>query len=299
MVGRPVTSPRAPGASELNRERRYALLVAYDGSAYHGFQLQAPGLETVAAQLEAALARISPEGASGERVVVLGASRTDAGVHALGQVCAFTSRLTVPAERLPVAINRHLPPDIVVLAVRPVGADFDPVRDALTKRYRYQIWRSAAPSPFWRRAALHLAKPLDLGACRSALGALGGEHDFAAFRDVGSSAVTTVRTVFEARLEERVLPRWHASGGELVTLHIQGNGFLYHMVRIIVGTLIEVGWGRLPPTVVATALKSGRRADLGPTAPAHGLWLEQVAYDPQLFAATGGESAGTMGFLPP
>lgn len=294
-----MTIPRAPAASEPYRERRYALLVAYDGSAYHGFQLQAPGLETVAAQLEAAIAQISPEGATGARVVVMGASRTDAGVHALGQVCAFTSRLTVPDERLPVAINRHLPPDIVVLAARPVAVGFDPVRDAVTKQYRYQIWRSPAPSPFWRHAALHLAKPLDLGACRSALEAVSGEHDFAAFRDVGSSAVTTVRTVLEARLEERPLPRWHASGGELVTLHIRGNGFLYHMVRIIVGTLIEVGWGRLPSTVVAAALQSGRRADLGPTAPAHGLWLEQVVYDPPLFAATADESAGTMGFLSP
>lgn len=302
MVVGGVTDPETCRRAETAEARRYALLVAYDGTAYHGFQLQSPGLDTVASHLESAVAAISPEGLRGERVVVLGASRTDAGVHALGQVCAFTSALTVPTNRLPVAINRHLPPDIVVLGARTVPPTFDPVREAQEKHYRYRIWRSAAPSPFWRNTALHLVRPLDLTACREALRPLIGRHDFAAFRDAGSSAITTVRTLLKADLEVRPLPADHVAGGEMVSLSIRGTGFLYHMVRIIVGTLIEVGWGRLPAEVTGTALDTRRRADLGPTAPAHGLWLERVSYGREREPTAGDaetDSAGLMGFLPP
>lgn len=260
--------------------RRYRLLVAYDGSAYHGFQLQRPGLDTVAGRLESALGRICPEGSEGDgRVTVVGASRTDAGVHARGQVCAFSSRTTVPVERLPLALGSLLPRDIVVLEARPAPPDFDPRRDALSKIYCYRIWQSRLPSPFWRNWALHAPVPLDLEACREALRPLTGRHDFAAFRDAGSSAMTTVRTVESVSLEARPLPAGHPAGGEFISLWIRGGGFLYHMVRIVVGTLLEVGLGRLPPEAVARALASGRREELGPTAPPQGLWLEKVFYE--------------------
>jgi len=257
---------------------RYSLVVAYDGTAYHGFQLQRPGLDTVAARLEAALAKISPEGERGERVVVTGASRTDAGVHAKGQVCAFSSRLTVPCDHLPLALNSHLPPDIVVLSARRAAPGFDPRGDAVSKTYRYYVWRSPLPSPFYRKWSLHFPFRLDLEACRAALEPLEGRHDFAAFRDTGSSAQTTTRTIHRASIESRPVPAWHPPGGEVLTFEVTGDGFLYHMVRIIVGTLLEVGQGRLPPDITLKALRSGVREELGPTAPAHGLWLERVSY---------------------
>jgi len=259
---------------------RYKLLAAYDGTAYHGFQLQRPGLDTVAGRLEAALGRISPEGQEGRRVIVMGASRTDAGVHARGQVAAFSSRLTVPVERIPSALNSLLPPDIVVLDAERVTAGFDPRREACCKLYRYHIWRSPLPSPFWRNWALHVPEELDVEACRRALTPLVGTHDFAAFRDTGSSARTTRRTVYRADLEVKPLGEEHPPGGQFVTLSIAGNGFLYHMVRIIVGTLLEVGRGRLAPEVTARALERGDRGELGPTAQAHGLWLERVSFEP-------------------
>ncbi len=260
------------------RPPRYRLLVAYDGTAYHGFQLQSPEMDTVSGRLEAALGHLCPEGRRGERVVVTGASRTDAGVHARGQVCAFSSLMTVPVERLPLALNSLLPPDIVVLGAERTRPDFDPRREARWKLYCYRIWRSSLPSPFWRNWALHVPVELDLAACRAALAGLTGRHDFAAFRDAGSSARTTVRTVRGAALEAGPLPARHPPGGELLSLWIEGDGFLYHMVRIIAGTLIEVGLGRLSPGVVAAALETGDRGLLGPTAPPHGLWLERVSY---------------------
>jgi len=266
---------------------RYRLVVAYDGTAYHGFQLQAPGMDTVAGRLEAALGRICPEGAAGQRVVVEGASRTDAGVHAKGQVCAFSSRTSVPVDRLPLALNSYLPPDIVVLRADRVPPDFDP-KKAASKTYCYRLWRSRVPSPFWRDRALHLTQELDLEACRAALAPLVGWHDFAAFRDTGSSARTTVRRLRRADLSVRPLPPDWPVPGEFIEIWFEADGFLYHMVRIIVGTLIEVGLGRLPALVTRQALASGKRAALGPTAPACGLWLEKVVYGaegPQ--AATG------------
>lgn len=269
---------------------RYRLVVAYDGSAYHGFQLQTPGLDTVAGRLEEALARICPEGAAGERIVVEGASRTDAGVHARGQVCAFASRMTVPLDRLPVALNSLLPSDIVVLTADKVAAGFDP-RRARSKTYCYRMWRSRLPSPFWRERALHVVQEMDLEACRVALEPLVGRHDFTAFRNSGSSAKTTVRTITRADLEERPLPAGWPVAGEFVSVWLSGDGFLYHMVRIIVGTLLEVGQGRLSPLVVRQALASGKRVALGPTAAAHGLWLESVVYDDGSPADDAGEAS--------
>jgi tRNA pseudouridine38-40 synthase len=268
---------------------RYRLVVAYDGAAYHGFQLQGPTLDTVAGRLEEALARVCPEGQEGGRVPVEGASRTDAGVHALGQVCAFSSRLTVPLERLPVAVNSHLPADISVLSAERVPPEFEPRRHARAKTYAYHLWRSRVPSPFWRDRALQVVQELDLDACRAALAPLEGRHDFAAFRDLGSSAKTTVRTITRVELASRPLPSGWPLSGEFITLRLTGDGFLYHMVRIILGTVLDVGWGRLPPLITRQALASGKRAALGPTAPAHGLWLEGVVYD-----EPGGDTANTV-----
>ncbi len=283
----------APERSEVPAPAlpRYRLVVAYDGAAYHGFQIQAPGLDTVAGRLEAALGRICPEGARGERIVVEGASRTDAGVHARGQVCVFSSRITVPLDRLPVALNSQLPPDISVLKADRVPEGFDP-RRARSKTYRYRIWRSRVASPFWRDRALHVVQPLDLELCRAALEPLVGTHDFAAFRDAGSSARTTVRTITRAELEARPLPPDWPAPGECLSLWLEGNGFLYHMVRIIVGTLLEVGQGRLPALAVRQALVTGKRQALGPTAPAHGLWLERIVYDDATNACQEGTTSG-------
>jgi len=274
-----LTGGRPPEGEDGGDLPRYRLVVAYDGTAYHGFQLQDPRLDTVASRLERALGRVCPEGeVVGGRVRVEGASRTDAGVHAVGQVCAFSSCTTVPVDRLPLALNSLLPPDIVVLRADRVRPDFDPRREAVAKTYVYRIWRSRLPSPFWRRYALHVPHGLDLDACREALAHLVGRHDFAAFRDTGSSARTTVRTILSAELDTEPFPATWPVPGEMWSVRLTGNGFLYHMVRIIVGTLLEVGLGKLPPSVTRSALETRRRTDLGPTAPAHGLWLERVVY---------------------
>lgn len=258
--------PARPGAEA---ERRIALRVEYDGTRYAGFQRQRPGRASIQSELERALGKLFGTPAS-----VVAAGRTDAGVHARGQVVAFTCRTPMPVERIPYALNAHLPDDIVVQSARTVAPGFHPGRAARSKLYRYSIWNGPFVSPFWRLYAYRWQRPLDLERMKAAAALLEGTHDFRAFRATGSSAKTTVRTIF--RCEPVADP-------PLVHLMVEGDGFLYNMVRIIAGTLLEVGEGRRSVESVAAALASGRRDDAGRTLPAQGLCLMEVRFeDPEL-----------------
>lgn len=255
-----------------------AVTVEYDGTRYHGFQRQSwqrgGALRTVQAELEKAV-----ESLSGERVVVRGAGRTDAGVHARGQVVAFAAPEPwgIPVERLPYALNSVLPEDTRAVAAASVSDGFNPRRDARSKVYSYTFFVREFPSPFLEPYSLHVrgnAGSLSLEAMRSAASLITGRHDFAAFRSTGSSAKTTVRTVFRCELlEERLY------GGLVIRLVLEANGFLYNMARIIAGTLLRVGMGKISEEEVRRALEVGDRRLAGPTLPAKGLCLEKVEYD--------------------
>jgi tRNA pseudouridine38-40 synthase len=244
--------------------RTLKITLAYDGTRFVGWQRQAEG-ESIQGLLEEALARFE-----GTAVTVHGAGRTDAGVHALGQVAS--ARVTFPhgAATLVRALNAQLPEDIRVIDVTDVGPDFHARVSARSKTYRYQMRPAAISSPFGRAYAWHLPEPLDLDAMRLAAAALVGTHDFAAFQSTGTETSSSVRTIF--RSEVLSVPC-----GELA-YEVTGDGFLRHMVRAIVGTLVEIGRGRRPPTDVAELVAGGTRADAGATAPAHGLFLVRVDY---------------------
>ena len=244
-----------------HRNLRFTL--SYDGTRFVGWQRQADG-ESIQGLLEEALARL--EGAA---VTAHGAGRTDAGVHALGQVAS--ARVTFAHDPATVlrALNATLPPEIRVTCVENAAAEFHPRFDARAKWYRYQIANVPVASPFTRAYAWHIAEPLDRAAMADAAIALVGTHDFAAFQSSGTDVHTTVRTLTRST--------WLEDSGLLV-YEVAGDGFLRHMVRAIVGTLVEVGRGSRPPQQVAALLGGASRAQAGATAPAHGLLLAKVEY---------------------
>lgn len=247
--------------------RNIRCVVAYDGTDFLGFQRQSRG-PTIQGVLEEAILSLT-----GERVRVLGAGRTDAGVHALGQVVSFLTASRIPVERWPHALNSRLPGTVVVQHAVEAPSAFHPMRDATAKVYQYTVWNGLFPSPFWSRWALHVPPPLDVEAMAQAAGFLVGRHDFAAFRAAGSTPVrSTVRHVMELTVERS------DSQPECVRITARADGFLYHMVRNIAGTLLLVGQGRRPPEWVADVLAGRRREAAGPTAPAHGLCLVRVEY---------------------
>ena len=242
----------------------YRLTIEYDGTDFHGWQLQ-PDRRTVQGTLEEALARLL-----GCPTRVAAAGRTDAGVHAAAQVVCFHSAREIPAAILGRALNALTPDDLTVCAVDVVDDDFDPRRAARSRRYIYRIWNRAEPSPFWRRYAWHVPDPLAVDAMDVAAGTLAGEHDFAAFRGADAEPVrSTVRRVLESRL---------ARSSGLLVYRIEATAFLKHMVRNIVGTLIEVGRGDRPADTMRDLLACRDRTRAGATAPAHGLALIEVRY---------------------
>jgi tRNA pseudouridine38-40 synthase len=246
-----------------------ALLLAYDGTAYHGWQVQ-PAVPTVQAAVAGAL---RPLAGPGLRLV--GASRTDAGVHALGQVASLHAARPLPAGVVEAALNATLPGDIRVVAAREVPAGFDARRAARLKRYAYVISQAPVASPFLRRYAWHVGRPLDVVGLRLAARGLRGTHDFSAFRAAAGRDRLPVCTVRSLRVVRR---------GHLIGIVVSADAFLHHMVRNIVGTLVEVGHGRRPPAWVDEVLAGRDRRRAGPTAPAHGLWLVSVRYPRPLFA---------------
>lgn len=246
--------------------RNIKLIVAYDGTNYHGFQEQrGTGLPTVQETLEKCLSRLA-----GRRVQVIGAGRTDAGVHARGQVVNFNAEgWPIPVERIPLAMNGVLPGDIVVTGAEEVAGDFHARFSARSKTYRYSIWNDRLPSPFHRLYSYFLPVPLDLEAMSRASAYLLGRHDFKCFQAAGSAVTDTVRVLWRADIRRE---------GPLVQFIFQGNGFLYNMVRIMVGTLVQVGTGKISPERVKLILESRDRIEAGPTMPPRGLCLEQVEY---------------------
>jgi tRNA pseudouridine38-40 synthase len=246
------------------RRRNIRLTIAYDGTNYHGFQRQN---RCVAVQniLEEVLPAIF-----GDSIELAAAGRTDAGVHAKGQVVNFFSDGIIPVENIPRAANRLLPNDIVVTEAQEVGRDFSALHSAKSKTYIYKLHHSKIPDPFLRRYSWHYEYALQLAPMREALGYIVGEHDFSAFRAAGGApGMSPVRTLYEADCHQEK---------DMYIFHFWGNGFLYHMVRNIVGTVVKVGNGKLSPLQFREILRGRDRNKAGKTAPAKGLVLWQVNY---------------------
>ncbi|MFF2484096.1 tRNA pseudouridine(38-40) synthase TruA [Paenibacillus sp. NPDC058071] len=243
--------------------RNICATVSYDGTHFNGFQSQPYG-RTVQQEIEKAIQMLA-----GEEIIILGSGRTDAGVHARGQVFNFLTESTIPAERWAIALNTRLPKDIVILEAHEVPEDFHSRRSAKRKTYRYSIDTGKFPNVFERAYAFHHPMPLDDTAMQEGLNHLLGEHDFTSFTSIHSTKPHHVRTVYEAYFERQ---------GPMLHMYITGNGFLYNMVRVIVGTLIHVGQGKLKPADMKRILEGRKRALAGPTAMAHGLMLMQVNY---------------------
>jgi tRNA pseudouridine38-40 synthase len=247
--------------------RHIRLVVEYDGTGLCGWQRQANG-PTVQGHLEAALGTLLSH-----EVTVAGASRTDAGVHARGQVASFRTERPIPLHGIRRGLNSLLPDTIAVVEAAEAAEDFHPRFSATGKHYRYLLWICPDRSPRWRDRAWHCRAPLDLSAMREAAAALIGEHDFAAFRAAGCTAKRTVRRIDQIEIGELV------DEPSLVAVDVHGNAFLRNMVRIVVGTLVEVGHGRRLIGQVAEILAARDRTRAGITAPACGLELVSVRYD--------------------
>ena len=248
--------------------KRILLTVEYDGTAYAGWQRQINGL-AVQQVLEEALSS-----ACGHSVTVTGSSRTDAGVHALDQHVHFVTDSGIPPEKYPFVLNAMLPPDIRVTEGREVPADFHARFLTSGKTYTYRIWNARHGSALRRNTHWHIPVPLNEAQVRAALEVLPGKHDFAAFQAAGGTAKTTVRTIRSISLEIR--------GYEWI-LTVTGDAFLYNMVRIIAGTVAEIGLGRLGTDAFTRAFETKDRLALGMTAPAHGLELTKVFYPEKAF----------------
>jgi tRNA pseudouridine38-40 synthase len=244
----------------------YKIVLAYDGTDFVGWQRQANGT-SIQGVLEDVLRDLDQRD-----VTVAGAGRTDAGVHALGQVAAFSLTRALTADAVVGALNAHLPDAIRVLSAEEVAPEFHPRFGARTKAYRYRIWNGDVVSPFERRYVWHVPGALDVEAMLAAAGCLVGAHDFAAFQASGASTSTTERVVSSLRVARQ------PNHEPLVYYEVTGGGFLRHMVRIIVGTLVEIGRGRRPVAWMSDVLASRDRAAAGPTAPPGGLFLVGVEY---------------------
>jgi len=243
--------------------RNIKLVVEYDGTAYRGWQAQRQPC-TIQHRLEQAIARVTQEG-----VRVHGSGRTDAGVHAQGQVAHFHTTSRIPAPRLPHAINAHLPDDIAVKSAREMPLRFHARYSAKSKLYRYTILNDSTRSPLQRQRVWQVRQALDAEAMQQAAQHLAGKHDFSAFRTQARSEQDNTRTISWLAVRRR---------GRQVLIDVEADGFLYNMVRAIVGTLVCVGRGQMRPTQVKRILRSRRRSCAGPTAPARGLCLVRVRY---------------------
>ena len=244
--------------------RKIHLIVEYDGTNYAGWQRQSNAM-TVQEKLENAVKKLT-----GETLCVHGASRTDAGVHALGQSAHFETESRIPADKFSFALNTMLPPDIRVVLSEEADEDFHSRFSTKGKRYRYLFYDAPHAGALNRNTHAHIIYPLDVEKMNAEAQSLVGTHDFGAFAASGSVVKDTVRTIYRAEVKR---------SGREVCLTVEGNGFLYNMVRIIAGTLIYIGTGKLEPGAFKRAIESGDRLDLGMTAPAHGLTLMKVFYD--------------------
>lgn len=244
--------------------KNIALRLRYDGSRYHGWQVQKNAV-TVAQTMEEALAKVC-----GERVKLTGCGRTDAGVHALRYCANFHSGCTVPVDRLPLAVNSRLPDDIAVVDAVEVPDDFNAIGSCVKKEYVYKILNSRIPDPFLADRVCFYPQRLDISLMQAAAHAFEGTHDFKAVRSEGTQTKTTVRTVYWCRAEK---------DGDLITVSICANGFLYNMCRAMVGTMVYASYGKLIPEEIPALLEKRDRRLTGPTMPPQGLYLNRVWYD--------------------
>jgi tRNA pseudouridine38-40 synthase len=256
--------------------KNWKLILTYDGTAYHGWQVQ-PGLPTIQGELQKAIDRVL-----GEAPLPQGSGRTDAGVHALGQVASFSLAAPIPPENLMRALNRTLPAAIRVLQAEAVPETFHARYSSIGKTYEYRIFRGTLCSPFVAPYVHHCRWKLDLTAMHEAAEAVVGEHDFTSLaasdadlakrdeEDSESEAPSAIRNVFSSE--------WSELPGDLLVYRVRGNGFLHHMVRNLVGTTLEIGRGQFPASSMAAILEARARSAAGPTAPARGLFLDSVEY---------------------
>ena len=244
--------------------RRIELIVAYDGTKYCGWQVQNNGI-TIEEVLNRELSKLLKED-----IKVIGASRTDSGVHSRGNIAVFDTETRIPPEKISYALNEHLPEDIVVQQSREVLPDFHPRKCLSRKTYEYRIWNRRFRNPLNRLYSYFVYTPLDVEAMQEAAAYLVGEHDFASFCSAGSQVTTTVRTLYEVSVTRE---------DDLITIRLQGNGFLYNMVRIIAGTLVKVGTHAYSPEDVKRILEAKDRQVSGPKAPAEGLTLMKIEID--------------------
>lgn len=244
--------------------RRIKLIVAYDGTEYSGWQIQ-PEAPTIEMCLDKAIHELT-----GENVHVTGASRTDAGVHAYGNVAVFDTESTIPGDRFTFALNRFLPDSIVIQDSWEVSSDFHPRHCNTRKTYEYRILNTAVPLPQKRNFTWHVTGSIDIEKMKEAAAYIVGEHDFKSFCCVRTQAESTVRTIYSLEVMQE--------GSEII-IRIKGNGFLYNMVRIIAGTLVEVGLGKIKPEEITGIIESKDRQKAGKTLPPYGLYLVEVNYN--------------------
>lgn len=244
--------------------KRIKLTIAYDGTNYCGWQIQPNGI-TIEEVINKALSKLT-----GENILVIGASRTDSGVHSMGNVAVFDTETTIPPEKIAVALNQRLPEDIVVTKSEEVPLDFHPRYCDCSKTYEYHIINTRIPVPTKRLTNYFVSYVLDIDKMRQAASYLVGEHDFVSFCNVRTDVENTVRTITALDI---------LTNGNEITVRITGNGFLYNMVRIIVGTLIRVGRGFYEPEKVKEILEAKDRKAAGVTAPPHGLMLMEINYN--------------------
>lgn len=244
-------------------QKRVRLIVAYDGTNYHGWQVQNNGI-TIESELNRCLSELLSE-----PIEVIGASRTDAGVHALGNVAVFDTNARMPAEKISYALNQRLPEDIRIQKSEEVAADWHPRYCDSRKTYEYHIYRGEFALPTKRLYSLFTYHKLDVEKMQKAAEYFVGEHDFKSFCQVNAQVKSTVRTVTEVQVYEE---------GPEVIIRVTGNGFLYNMVRIMAGTLLEVGQGKRSPEEIPDMIAAKNREAVGPTAPAHGLMLVKYEF---------------------
>ena len=244
--------------------RNIALFLTYLGTAYHGWQMQ-KNLPTVQETMEKAIAMVV-----GHDVHVTGCGRTDAGVHAKCYVANFRTTSTIPVDRLPYALNTHLPADVVVTTAFEVHEDFNAIGSCARKEYTYLIYNSRLKDPFYVNRAWFYPKHLDENIMREAAQQFVGTHDFAAVRSVGTDVKSTVRNVYYYDVERE---------GDLIKLKVCANGFLYNMARAMAGTVVYAAEGKIKPTDIGAILDSGNRTAAGPTVPPGGLYMTHMCYD--------------------
>ena len=244
--------------------RNIALFLTYEGTDYHGWQMQ-KNLSTVQQTLEKAVAMVV-----GHDVHVTGCGRTDAGVHAKNYVANFRTESTIPVERLPYALNTHLPANIVVNKAFEVHEGFNAIGSCARKEYTYIIYNSRVRDPFYVNRAWFYPRHLDEKIMQAAASQFVGTHDFAAVRSVGTDVRSTVRTVYYFDVERR---------GDLIFLRVCANGFLYNMARAMVGTVVYAAEGKIRPEGIGQILESGNRTAAGPTVPPGGLYMTRLWYD--------------------